>query len=139
MKAIIKPTEPTPWAKWLGIEKLGDFDRDNKTYVLEVIPCPAALNFFGTIHGGYLAGVFDDAFGMLAYFIYGVNAATTAGANVIPLKMIRPSQQKKLVFIVSLKEEKDGLLMLIGSVKSGESVFAKAESVWQLRKNRGEE
>lgn len=137
MKAIIRPTEPTPWAKWVGIEKLGDFDRDNKTYTLEVISCPAALNFFPTIHGGYLAGVFDDAFGMLAYFIYGVNAATTVGLQVFPLKIIRPSQQKKLIFTVSFKEEKDGLLMLEGSVKSGESVVARAESVWQLRKNRG--
>lgn len=134
---IIQPTEPTPWAKLLGIEKVGHYDPEKKVYSLTIIPHPAALNFFGTLHGGYLAGVFDDAFGMLAYFIYGVNAATTVEQRVRPLKMLRPSAKNQLVFEISLAGECQGVVYMKGVAKKADEVVAKAESVWQLRKNRG--
>ena len=125
---IIQPTEPTPWAKMLGIEKLGHYDPEKKIYVLILIPHPQALNFFGTTHGGYLAGVFDDAFGMLAYFIYGVNAATTIEQRVRPLKMLRLDNKNPLVFEIIFKVELDDVIYMEGLAKRDEVVVAKAKS-----------
>ncbi|MFH1366837.1 MAG: hypothetical protein ABIH38_02480 [Patescibacteria group bacterium] len=139
MKTIIRPTEPTPLARLLGIEKLGDFDQTLKTYVLTIASHPAALNFFGTTHGGYLAGVFDDAFGMLAYFIYGMNAATTIKQCVVPRKMLRPSSENRLVFEIIQVNERQGVIYMKGVAKKGSVIVAEASSIWRLRKNRGEE
>jgi len=138
MDNVIRPTEPTPFAKWIGIEKLGDFNPENNTYVVSVTPPPEALNFFPTLHGGYPPGVFDDAFGMLTYFIYGVNSATTIKGCVIPRKMVRPGSDNCLTFEVSLVAERHGVLYLKGVAKKGGTIISEATSLWRLRKNRGE-
>ncbi|MFA5070412.1 MAG: hypothetical protein WC528_03965 [Patescibacteria group bacterium] len=137
MKKLVRPTEPTPFAKWMGVKKLGEYDGIKHTYVVVAQVPPEALNFFGTVHGGYLAGLFDDAFGMLAYFIYGVNSATTFDGNVKPLKMLRLSGGNSLVFETRFKEESDCVIQLEGSVKRGNIIMAEAVSFWLLRKNRG--
>ena len=139
MKEIVRPTEPTPWAKWLGIEKLGVYDPENKTYAVVVRPHPKALNFFPTIHFGYLADVFDDAFGTLAYLIYGVNSATTIEQNAVPRKILRPGSDNLLVFEISQVDERQGVIYMKGVAKKGSVIVAEASSIWQLRKNRGEE
>ena len=136
---IIQPTEPTPWAKMLGIEKLGHYDPEKKVYSLTIIPHPDALNFFKTTHGGYLAGVFDDAFGMLAYFLYGVNSATTIRQEVEPLKMLRLDSKNPLDFEIIFKAESNSVIYMAGFAKRSGVIVAKAKSEWRLRKKRSKQ
>lgn len=87
------PVIPTPFARHNGVAELGSFDPQAKTYTLTVVGGEeTATNFFGTDHGGWLAGLLDDAAGMLAYYLYGVNSAVTRESKLTFLQGARPGQ-----------------------------------------------
>jgi len=133
---VNQPKKPTPFAKFLGIHKLGSFDQEKKEYTLKVSPNKKMVNFFPTLHGGYLSALFDDFFGMLVYFMYGINTATTKKTIVEYERMIRIRQREPLIFLVYFIEENNGVIFMKGEVKRGEQIMATTESQWRLRKNR---
>jgi len=128
------PKEPTAFAKMLGLKRLGRFNKDTLTYTAVISPPPDAINFFSTIHGGYLSALFDDAFGMLAYFIYGVNSAATSRISINFIKALKPSRSIPLVVEVSFKELEGLELKMGGRITRGNYLIATAESIWSLRK-----
>ncbi len=134
---VNQPKESTPFMKLLGIRELGKFNKKKREYTLTIYPGDSrATSHFGTVHGGYIAGVFDDAFGMLSYYIYGVNAATTRETYIKFHKMLKIRSEEAVIFQVSVLEEADDLIEMKGVVKKGKYVIATSQSVWKLRKNR---
>jgi len=129
------PKEATPFARLLGCTKLGKFDNQTKVYTLKIpLLNPEAINFFKTVHGGCITGLFDDACGMTIYFYYGVNSAITES---IDIKFFYPLHPKHPLSIVCKIEKEEGeKIFMVAEARSNGRVIAIMKSVWKKRSKK---
>lgn len=128
------PTEPTGFAKLLGVSTLGTYSPNENKYVVEVDSLnPQAINFFKTLHGGAILGLCDDFLGMLIYHKYGVNSAVTieVKSQINYVYPVRPTS--RLTFICGIGSEIQGAVCMYVTVTSGEKPVAEMTAKWHRR------
>ncbi|OGY94372.1 MAG: hypothetical protein A2406_03080 [Candidatus Komeilibacteria bacterium RIFOXYC1_FULL_37_11] len=128
------PTEPTGFARLLGVNTLGIYFPEENKYVVEIDSLNReATNFFGTLHGGVILGLCDDFCGMLIYHKYGINTAVTieVKSHIVYLLPVRPTS--KLTFVCGIGSEMSGIIYLYVNVISGEKKVAEMTAKWHRR------
>jgi len=130
--ALLKtPDKPSEFASFLGLA-LGQYDPKTNSYTATLTPDETKYNFFGFIHGGFLAAIFDEITGMVACFMYGVDSVVTEKLEVSYHRLAFP--RCPITFEARLvSTESDGKIQINGQAICGDRILATASSTFRLR------
>ncbi|MFA5126980.1 MAG: PaaI family thioesterase [Patescibacteria group bacterium] len=128
---IVIPSTPSPFGKTLRMD-LGTFDSSADEYRVGFTPGKDLLtNLLRTVHGGALAGIFDEGSAMCIYFKYGINSAVTQQLCVEYHNPVRPGLP--LTLVARIVKEEDSTIIVEATIYSGSRLIASCISHWQRR------
>lgn len=110
---------------------LGTYDPQQGSCTLELTIPDGVDNYIGTVHGGWLATVIDEAYGQLASFQYGLASGGTVQLNVSYKKPARLGMQ--ITVRAWCVQEKATGCVFRATVHNGASLLAESQTEWQFR------
>lgn len=132
MPAEVPVSLATPFGRSIGIDvSTLIFDLKRTECSLTVTPSREQANHRGTVHGGYIQAVFDEAAAMLVAQAFGPGAAVTSQASVQFRRSARPNQP--IHFEVEIMRRSPERLWINGEAYCGQKKIATLESSWLRR------
>lgn len=130
MDLFNQPTGPTTLGKECDFP-LGTFDAVTGSCTLVLTIPNVAKNYLGTVHGGWLAAVVDEAYGQLASFQYGLGSGGTRQLNVSFRAPARPGLH--VTVRAWCVQEKAVGADFRATVHAGQTLLVESTTEWRFR------
>lgn len=128
--------KPTSFAELCGCTELGDFDPTTNTYTWQVATFNLrAVNALGTVHGGAIAALFDEACCMVIFHCYGLKSAVTKSMSIEFFRGLRPKSPWVITckIIKTTGEKKSDRIFIVAEAKANDKLIARMKAVWTRR------